>query len=214
MPQAYDCLCVLLCFRYGKSSYLWKSNCFYLRAGEIDDKLKHCKTFFQVIELQPCKCFFPLHSSRKVLSACFRFSSYRLWEPSVVFAVFLDLQFNLHCNVQGLAFCQRNYLKISAFSINVQIKQVQQYEPLPKCRNMVHVHHTWRIHGALTILRLCSDLRIQQKLGYLVQCAFFCTSFRTTTIVRDREWSFAHVSLSWKLIFIWKKIFYKWQYLI
>ena len=132
----------------------------------------------------------------------------------LLFVVFLDLQFNLHCNFQGLAFCQRNYLKISAFSINVQIKQVQQYEPLPKCRNMVHVHHTWRIHGALTILRLCSYLRIQQKLGYLVQCAFFCTSFRTTTIVRDREWSFAHVSLSWKLIFIWKKIFYKWQYLI
>lgn len=62
----------------------------------------------------------------------------------LLFVVFLDLQFNLHCNFQGLAFCQRNYLKISAFSINVQIKQVQQ---MSHFRN-AEIWYMFIIHGA------------------------------------------------------------------
>ena len=101
--------------------------------------------FFQVNELQACKCFFFFHSSRKVLPACFRFSSYRLRELSawcLLFVIFLDLQFNLDCNFRGAAFCQRNYLKISAFSIDVH-KTGSPNEPLPKRRKMAQVHHTW-----------------------------------------------------------------------
>lgn len=100
--------------------------------------------FFQVNELQACKCFF-FHSSRKVLPACFRFSSYRLRELSawcLLFVIFLDLQFNLDCNFRGAAFCQRNYLKISAFSIDVH-KTGSPNEQLPKRRKMAQVHHTW-----------------------------------------------------------------------
>lgn len=64
-----------------------------------------------------------------------------LW--CLLFVVFLDLQFNLHCNFQGVAFCQRNYLKISAFSINVQIKQVQQ---MSHFRN-AEIWYRFIIHG-------------------------------------------------------------------
>ena len=101
--------------------------------------------FFQVIELQPCKCFFSLLPGKffQLVSVFLLIGCGNLlW--CLLFVVFLDLQFNLHCNFQGVAFCQRNYLKISAFLINVRIKQVQQ---MSHFRN-AEIWYKFIIHGA------------------------------------------------------------------